>query len=598
MKKTISLSCKAGAMMLLVLCIVCSMVTPAFAVNMDLTLNKLSAALQISNSDISNYNKNYVAALPVEFSKDKNSYYVALGSGTANGAYGVGRKDAIYVDLVANALGVKLPGDYLGDETLVAQEVLSYIASCKAEIQKADLITYQLDAADFAMESMADTIKWETYVKDSATLQSMKNFRSEMTTELTKELGAKNAKTVAETLEGMLFQCVVYNTETIKAVKEIRKLNSDAVILVLGLYNPYRGLKATYQGSTFDISGWVDEVIKLSNVHLLKNTASMKSVKFVDVTGVKVKGFGSVTLTDDSTGAQQLAMKLIRDKESQYADAEGHKYLSQQIVKALAEPCKHSNTTVTGVKKATCKEAGYSGDTVCNDCKKVVKKGTATAKAAHTYGSWTQTKPASCSEKGEQYRVCSVCSYKDVQKIDKLAHTWNEGVVTKQPDCDDVGKKVVTCTVCKATSVQDIPALDHTWDAGTVTTNPGCDTPGVKTYKCTVSGCKGTKTEDVPASGHTFGDYVSNEDATCEKDGTKTSTCGTCGKSETVDDEGSKKPHDYVEGICSVCGAEKAKEEKKSSGGLLWILPVFALGGAAGVGGSVAFLKFYKKKEK
>ncbi len=595
MKKRFGLSCKVGAMLLLILCMMCSMVSPAFAVNMDLTYNRLSAALQLSSSDISNYSKNYAANLPVEFAKSKNSYYVALGSGTVNGAYGVDRKDPIYVDLVTDALGIKTSDDYLGDETLVAQDVLSYIADYAAEIKKADLITYQLDAADFAMESIADTIQWEKYLS-GATLNSMKNFRSEMTTELTPELGAKNAKAVAETLEGMLFQCVVYNNKTIDAVKEIRKLNSNAVILVLGLYNPYRGLSVTYGTNKFDISGWVDEIIKLSNVHLLKNTMSMKNVAFVESTGVKVKGFSNVTLTEDDAGAQQLAMKLVRDKQAQYADKTGHEYLKNQIVKALAEPCKHSKTTVTGVKKATCKEAGYSGDTVCSACGTVVKKGSATSKAAHTYGSWTQTKEPTCTVKGEKYRTCTVCSYKDVQKVDTVAHTWDEGTVTKQPDCENTGTKKLTCTVCKKTSTQSMDALGHTWDAGTVTTAPGCETAGVKTYACTVSGCNGTKTEDLSATGHSYGDFTSNNDATCEKDGTKTATCTGCGKTDTVDDQGSKKAHDYVDGVCSACGAKKSAE-KKDNGPILWIvLAVVALGAAAGI--AVYLLKIKKPQAK
>ena len=633
MNKKFAFLCKTGVVFLLLVCMVCSMVTPAFASYRDLTNSRLKEALQLSNSDVSNYNKNYTANLPVEFSKNKNSYYVALGSGTVNGAYGVGRNDAIYADLVTQALGIKTTSDYLGDETLVAQDIMTYIADYKAEIQKADLITYQLDAADFAMESISDAIQWEKYLSGSA-LTNMKKFRSEMTVELTADLGEKNAKAVAETLEGMLFQCVVYNIETVKAIKEIRKLNSDAAILVLGLYNPYRGLSAVYQGSTFDISGWIDEVIKLSNVHLLKNTMNMDKVGFIDTTGVKVVGFSSVTLTDDDTGTKNLAMKLVRDKKSQYADKTGHEHLKSQIVSALAEPCKHSKTTVANVKAATCKEAGYSGDTVCTACNKVIKAGKATAKAAHAYGSWTQTKAPTCTAKGEKERVCSVCSVKDVQAVDMLAHTWDAGTVTKEPTCtakgskkltctvcqktsteaiaalghtwdagtvvkepgcESTGSKKVTCTTCQKTSTEEIAALGHTWDAGTVTTAPGCESTGVKTYSCTVTGCTGSKIEDLPAAGHTYGDHVSNNDATCQQDGTKTATCTACGAQDTVADTGSKLPHDYVDGICSNCGANKADEPKEGpSVILIVVLAVAAVACAAG--GAAYFLLVVKKR--
>ena len=35
----------------------------------------------------------------------------------------------------------------------------------------------------------------------------------------------------------------------------------------------------------------------------------------------------------------------------------------------------HKNTVLQNEKKPTCGEGGYSGDTYCNDCKKVVKQG-------------------------------------------------------------------------------------------------------------------------------------------------------------------------------------------------------------------------------
>ncbi len=58
------------------------------------------------------------------------------------------------------------------------------------------------------------------------------------------------------------------------------------------------------------------------------------------------------------------------------------------------------------------------------------------------------------------------------------------------------------------------PAHTHSWDEGTVTTAPTCTEEGVMTYHC--SGCDETKTEAIPATGH-----------------------------------------NYIDGVCSVCGAEE-----------------------------------------
>ena len=45
--------------------------------------------------------------------------------------------------------------------------------------------------------------------------------------------------------------------------------------------------------------------------------------------------------------------------------------------------CKHTNTTVEGAKDATCAAAGYTGDTVCVDCKAVIANGEEIEKLSH-----------------------------------------------------------------------------------------------------------------------------------------------------------------------------------------------------------------------
>ncbi|MDE5778700.1 MAG: leucine-rich repeat protein [Lachnospiraceae bacterium] len=58
--------------------------------------------------------------------------------------------------------------------------------------------------------------------------------------------------------------------------------------------------------------------------------------------------------------------------------------------------CNHSNTTVQGAKDATCTETGYTGDTVCIDCSEVTAKGTVIPAKGHNWSSG----------------VCTVCGAK------------------------------------------------------------------------------------------------------------------------------------------------------------------------------------------
>ncbi len=61
---------------------------------------------------------------------------------------------------------------------------------------------------------------------------------------------------------------------------------------------------------------------------------------------------------------------------------------------------------------------------------------------------------------------------------------------------------------------------------------------------------------DVDPSNHNFTTYMYNGDATCEADGTETATCDRCGVGNTRTAAGTARGHSYVDGICTVCGAE------------------------------------------
>ena len=87
----------------------------------------------------------------------------------------------------------------------------------------------------------------------------------------------------------------------------------------------------------------------------------------------------------------------------------------------------HTNTKTINVKEATCTEAGYTGDTYCNDCKKVVAYGEKTAAKGHTYSSeWTIDKEATITEEGQKSHHCLDCdAITDVTVIDKISSNDN-----------------------------------------------------------------------------------------------------------------------------------------------------------------------------
>ena len=67
-------------------------------------------------------------------------------------------------------------------------------------------------------------------------------------------------------------------------------------------------------------------------------------------------------------------------------------------------PCTHSKTELRGVKAATCKDAGYTGDTYCTACGEKIATGkTIAVTGNHTFGQWNT------NDDGSKSRTCSVC---------------------------------------------------------------------------------------------------------------------------------------------------------------------------------------------
>ena len=93
---------------------------------------------------------------------------------------------------------------------------------------------------------------------------------------------------------------------------------------------------------------------------------------------------------------------------------------------------------------------------------------------------------------------------------------------------------------------------DHTWDAGVVTKEPTCAASGTRVYTNDVGE---TMTEAIPAKPHTP-ETIPAVAATCTASGlTEGSKCSVCGATLTAQ-KVIPAAHHYVDGVCTVCGAE------------------------------------------
>lgn len=185
----------------------------------------------------------------------------------------------------------------------------------------------------------------------------------------------------------------------------------------------------------------------------------------------------------------------------------------------------------------------------------------------HTYGDWTVTKEATCTEDGEKVHTCTVadCGYTETVVITKLGHKFGDWTVVKEATCTEVGVKARACATCKHTETQPIEKLDHKLGDWTVTKETTCTETGEKVRGC--ANCDYTETEVIAKTAHKMGSWTVTKNATCTADGSKVRKCADCGYTETevikaTGHSMSVLKHDETGHwyVCSKCGAAGSKE--------------------------------------
>ena len=115
----------------------------------------------------------------------------------------------------------------------------------------------------------------------------------------------------------------------------------------------------------------------------------------------------------------------------------------EEILKATG----HQHTEVRNEKKATCKEKGYSGDIYCTDCGELIKKGSATEKADHTW-KLTKEQNATCEADGSKTYTCEVCGETKTETIKATGHQFSAWKTIQEQSVFSDGVQERTCSIC------------------------------------------------------------------------------------------------------------------------------------------------------
>ncbi len=126
---------------------------------------------------------------------------------------------------------------------------------------------------------------------------------------------------------------------------------------------------------------------------------------------------------------------------------------------AVNPVCTHKNVTVLPAKEATCTADGKTEGVQCADCGEILRQSEPIPARGHSFGAWTVTKPATCTEDGEQERVCD-CGKKETMIFPAHGiHQPGEWETVKEPTENEAGLKVRTCSVCgERVASETIPA--------------------------------------------------------------------------------------------------------------------------------------------
>lgn len=125
-------------------------------------------------------------------------------------------------------------------------------------------------------------------------------------------------------------------------------------------------------------------------------------------------------------------------------------------------------------EEATCTENGHEAGSKCSICDKTMSGMTEIPATGHSYGEWETVTDSTCTTKGSQERICSVCDDVDSQELALKDHEYGEWVVETNATCGTDGKQVKTCGECSDTIEEVISATgEHNYDANGKCT--GCD---------------------------------------------------------------------------------------------------------------------------
>ena len=320
----------------------------------------------------------YEGATHDNYVVDENSYYVAIGDSTA--------ASNSYVDALAAELGV----DYknLAESGMMVADVYELLKDQKAEIEKADLITVgfgsnsfldyaidravRLELADRTNTEAPAALDWTVYVGEKGATKVEEKLAELHDQFVAEGLGVVTlsydisiagttvtihtdidvARLMTVIVESYAYAVTSYVFDLPGIVEKIHGINADAVVAIVGMYNPIGGVSISLGETAFEIGSYADYLVDAANIHNLAYALLTGNAIFVEAAEVETLIVAAGTdgaATVDALSFLQMYINADIEKimngdldtvtapcgEATNPSAKGHEYIKTQIRNAL-----------------------------------------------------------------------------------------------------------------------------------------------------------------------------------------------------------------------------------------------------------------------
>ena len=201
----------------------------------------------------------------------------------------------------------------------------------------------------------------------------------------------------------------------------------------------------------------------------------------------------SLTFNLASYSEQRVSLEISSKAPSNYPQFQSSNYVT---VRKSQSSFSIYNYTLTVGLTASASVGDYTAEAVLKNSSGTIRDRISIpihVTCSHSYGNWTVTKEATCSEEGQRTRRCGYCGDTRTETIPITGHDvgtkWLSNASQHWKECTSCGQKSDTA--------------DHTWDGGVITEQPNYNREGVKLYTCAI--CGATKTESLPRTGNSGG---------------------------------------------------------------------------------------------